>query len=138
MASTHYAEILGLEIGSSRHLHAKVTAGLEFGAVERFQRHTALPMATISQWLVIPSRTLSRRKSEHRLRPDESDRLLRASRLYDKAIATFAGDREAATHWLDSPQRGLGGAVPIDFARTDVGSREVEDLLGRLEAGVFS
>ena len=138
MASTQHAELLGLKVRSSAQLHAKVSEGLEFDTVERFQRNTALPMASLSQWLVIPSRTLSRRKSEHRLRPDESDRLLRASRIYAKAIETFGGDREAATRWLGAPQRGLGDAVPLEFARTDVGCREVEDLLGRLEDGVFT
>ena len=45
---------------------------------------------------------------------------------------------ENARRWLTSPQFGLGGAVPLEYAETEVGAREVEDLLGRIEHGVYS
>ena len=87
--------------------------------------------------LHIRMRTLSRRKEEGRLRPDESDRLLRASRLFGKILDLFEGDLEKARAWFHAPQEGLGGATPMEFARTDIGSREVENLVGRLEYGVI-
>jgi uncharacterized protein (DUF2384 family) len=37
-----------------------------------------------------------------------------------------------------SPQPALGGETPIDVARTELGSREVENLAGRVEHGVYS
>jgi uncharacterized protein (DUF2384 family) len=37
-----------------------------------------------------------------------------------------------------SPQRALGGAVPVDIAKTEVGAREIENIIGRLEHGVFT
>ena len=40
--------------------------------------------------------------------------------------------------WLRSQQLGLGGEVPLDYAESEVGAREVEDLLGRIEFGVYS
>jgi putative toxin-antitoxin system antitoxin component (TIGR02293 family) len=45
---------------------------------------------------------------------------------------------EGARRWLNSPQVGLGGEIPLDYAQTEVGAREVEDLLGRIEFGVYS
>jgi len=45
---------------------------------------------------------------------------------------------EAGRRWLTSRQFGLGGAVPLEYAETEVGAREVEDLLGRIEHGVYS
>ena len=69
--------------------------------------------------------------------PDESDRLLRASRVFGRALELFEGDPEAARRWLGLPQPALGGATPLAFARTEAGAREVEDLVGRLEHGVF-
>jgi putative toxin-antitoxin system antitoxin component (TIGR02293 family) len=41
-------------------------------------------------------------------------------------------------HWLNSPNHGLGGRTPLQMAQTEAGSREVENLIGRLEHGVFS
>lgn len=86
----------------------------------------------------IPSRTLTRRKREGRFHEDESDRLVRASRLFGRALSLFEGNRDAAKHWLSAPQRALGGAVPFVLARTEVGALEVERLMGRLEHGVFA
>jgi uncharacterized protein (DUF2384 family) len=34
--------------------------------------------------------------------------------------------------------RALGGRSPLDFAQTEPGAREVENVIGRLEHGVFS
>jgi len=57
--------------------------------------------------------------------------------LFGLALALFEGDPAVAADWLTRPQPGLGGAVPIDLAKTGLGAREVETLLGRLEHGVF-
>jgi hypothetical protein len=49
-----------------------------------------------------------------------------------------SADPEAARQWLRTPKGALGDATPLAFAATDVGAREVEDLIGRAEHGVFS
>jgi putative toxin-antitoxin system antitoxin component (TIGR02293 family) len=54
-----------------------------------------------------------------------------------KAIEVMESE-EDARRWLTSPQFGLGGVVPLAYAETEVGAREVEDLLGRIEYGVYS
>src|SRR5215212_7865128 len=84
------------------------------------------------------SRTLTRRKQQGRFAPDESDRLLRAARLFGRALELFEGNRDAATEWLFRAQPALGSARPVDVARTELRAREVENLIGRLEHGVFS
>lgn len=40
--------------------------------------------------------------------------------------------------WLQTPQPGLADQQPLAFARTEIGARAVEDLIGRLEHGVFT
>ena len=45
------------------------------------------------------------------------------------------GDLEEARQWLKTPQRGLHGAVPLDYAKTEMGAREVENLLSQLNHG---
>jgi putative toxin-antitoxin system antitoxin component (TIGR02293 family) len=54
-----------------------------------------------------------------------------------KAVEVLESE-ENARQWLTSPQFGLGGEVPLEYAGTEVGAREVEDLLGRIEYGVYS
>jgi len=132
------ATTLGIDVGDSMAVVRLVRAGFSYKRLVFFQRATGLPWSEISRFAAIPSRTLTRRQSEGRLQPDESDRVLRASRLFDRASELFEGDREAARKWLRSPQAGLGGETPMDFASTEVGAHEVERLLGRLEHGVFA
>ena len=46
-------------------------------------------------------------------------------------------DSERAYKWLRTPQVGLGNRIPLELLNTASGLREVEDLLGRIEYGVF-
>jgi uncharacterized protein (DUF2384 family) len=39
---------------------------------------------------------------------------------------------------LTHKQVGLNNAVPLEFAKTEIGAGEVENLLGRIEYGVYS
>jgi putative toxin-antitoxin system antitoxin component (TIGR02293 family) len=55
-----------------------------------------------------------------------------------KTLGLFDGDREEARVWLTSPRQTLNEDSPLEFASTEVGAREVEDLIGRLERGVFT
>src|SRR6266536_1350160 len=77
------------------------------------------------------------RQIQKRLRFSESDKVMRYSRLLHQAT-DFFGDIEKARAWLKHPQYGLGGAVPLDYATTETGAREVVNLLGRMKYGVYS
>jgi putative toxin-antitoxin system antitoxin component (TIGR02293 family) len=133
-----YLLLLGLDPVDTPRLVEWVEEGFSFGELERLRRNMGLSREEISELVQIRQRTLDRRKREGRLHPEESDRLLRASRVFGRAIALFEGDVEGALRWLSSSQRALGGAVPLEMARTEIGAREVEGLIGRLEHGVFS
>ena len=67
---------------------------------------------------------------------DESDHLARITRLYAIAARIF-GSRAEAERWMDTPNRGLDGARPADEFATEAAARNVEDLLGRIEYGIF-
>jgi putative toxin-antitoxin system antitoxin component (TIGR02293 family) len=94
-------------------------------------------METLFPLLGISKATYHRRKASGKLGADESDRVVRFARLMGKAVEVF-GSAENARKWLTSPQIGLGGAIPLAYADTEVGAREIEDLLGRIEYGVYS
>jgi putative toxin-antitoxin system antitoxin component (TIGR02293 family) len=81
--------------------------------------------------------TLMRRRKTGHLDMAESDRLLRFARLYRLSVETL-GDVDAARNWLNAPARALDMVAPLEFAETETGAREVENLLGRIEHGVFS
>ncbi len=130
--------LFGIPAPDTAALVRRVQEGFPFAAVERLQQAFALSTDEIVTLVQIPTRTLTRRKESGRLKADESDRVLRAARLMHKAAALFNNNPAAAKAWMTTPQRGLGGAVPLDLASTEVGAREVEDALGRIEDGVFA
>jgi putative toxin-antitoxin system antitoxin component (TIGR02293 family) len=132
----HYAALLGLRRYDSIYLVDQIQRGLSYSAFARFQRNTGLPNQVLSALVEIPERTLARRKETGRLQPDESDRLARAARVFARALELFEGDVDAARAWLLSPRPALGGRKPLEFARSDVGAIEVDNLIGRLEHGI--
>lgn len=132
-----YVILLGLETFDPPDLLRAVGKGLSYRAFERFRRNTALSFERVLALVNIPRRTMTRRKREGRFLPDESDRLLRASRVFARTLELFEGDRDAATEWLTTAQPALGGTVPLDLAASEVGALEVERLVRRLEHGVF-
>jgi putative toxin-antitoxin system antitoxin component (TIGR02293 family) len=115
----------------------QIQKGLRFSELETLQHSIDMPFEQLAAKLSISRSTLQRRKIAGRLSPDESDRVMRLSRLLEHATNVF-GDIEKARVWLKFPQRGLGGAVPLDYAETEVGAREVDNLLGRIDYGVYS
>jgi putative toxin-antitoxin system antitoxin component (TIGR02293 family) len=133
-----HVALLGLQDFDTLTLQKKLERGLAFTAVLRILRLMALPMQALAEILLIPPRTLQRRKTTGRLEPDESDRLVRLARIYGKAIELFEGDNTAALDWLHSPVTALGGARPLLMLKTEPGAQEVERLISRLEYGVFS
>ncbi len=86
----------------------------------------------------VPERTLARRRVTGRLSSEESEKLLRLSHVFEQAVSLFEGDVKAAVAWLKSPKRALSYAAPLAYARTEIGARQVEDLIGKLEQGVFA
>jgi putative toxin-antitoxin system antitoxin component (TIGR02293 family) len=133
-----YVALLGMTTFDTQGLHEKVQQGLSFASFKKLTEAMQLPMRSAAELLLITSRTLHRRQESGRLEPDESDRLVRLSRLFGKAIELFEGDNDGAMQWLQSPARALGGASPLDMCKTEPGALEVEQLIGRLEHGVFS
>jgi putative toxin-antitoxin system antitoxin component (TIGR02293 family) len=132
------ADALGLAAGDVLRLVGQVRAGFPFSRLARFQKASGLPWEKIARFASIPQRTLTRRQNEGRLNPEESDRVWRASAVFGKAVDLFEGDVAAARRWLQTPQPALGGQVPLEIASTEVGAREVENLIGRLEHGVVA
>jgi putative toxin-antitoxin system antitoxin component (TIGR02293 family) len=114
-----------------------IRIGLPMRELDDLQASLDIPMEKLAPKLGMSKATLHRRKAQGRLGPEESDRVVRYARLMGKAVEVMEGE-ENARRWLSSAQVGLGGAAPLDYAETEVGAREVEDLLGRIEYGVYS
>jgi putative toxin-antitoxin system antitoxin component (TIGR02293 family) len=115
----------------------RIRAGLSFHELEKLQKALGVTLEKIGNALGMSRATLHRRKIQRRLAAEESEKLVRYQHLLAKATEVF-GDSDNAREWLTHPQRGLGQAIPLEFAKSEMGAREVENLLGRIEYSVYS
>jgi putative toxin-antitoxin system antitoxin component (TIGR02293 family) len=117
---------------------ARIMAGLPVEEFDSLREILGLTVEEMAHKIGISTATLSRRRAKaDPLDRDHSDRLMRYARLYWLSVGFFGGDRATGRDWLARPARALGGHSPLDFAETEMGAREVEDLIGRLEHGVY-
>ena len=129
---------LGLTAANPAELIQQLERGFSFRTLQTFESRSGLAMSRLAATIGIPERTLARRRVSRRLTPDESERLLRISAIFEDAVDLFEGDVAAAVNWLTTPRKALGDRAPLTYARTEPGAREVENLIGRLEHGIFS
>lgn len=131
-------KVLGRSVRNAQELAELVRKGLPAGSIAVLAQRLDLANNVLSRKLGIPQRTLTRRISQHsRLTYAESDRTVRLARVYANALETI-GDEGKAVEWLRTPNRALGGERPLDQLDTDMGTRTVEDVLGRIAYGVYS
>lgn len=130
-------KVLGRRISSLEDLREELRRGLPFRAAEEVVKKFGIATDELSVALHIPRRTIARRKKAGKLPADESDRLLRLARIAAQA-ARVLGTHEKASRWLHEPNRALGNRIPLSLLDTDVGTRQVEDVLGRIEHGIVS
>ncbi len=112
--------------------------GLPYSVLVRFQKSSGISWAVIGRILRLPRRTLARRKHNGRLAGPESERLIRLASVYEKAVRLFEGDELGAQKWLQTRNQALGQVSPLALLESEIGAGAVEDLIGRLEYGVYS
>jgi len=115
----------------------RVRTGLPYRSLESIRERLNLSLLEAAVVLHVPLRTLARRRQERKLDADESDRLYRLARIAAQAVSVLGSDEKAAT-WLRRPNRALNGEAPLALIDTDLGARQIEDVLGRIEHGVVS
>ena len=132
------AQLRESDIKDNAKMSDLVTHGIALSSVWELGERLAISQERLGELLSIPKRTLHRRaQKQELLKQDESERVLRLFRLYFQAMDVFE-DGDRTLRWFASHPKALGGRTPLEFARTEPGARLVEDLLGRIEDGVFS
>ena len=116
-------------------LVARVEEGVPVLDVVEFGRSAGFTHEELAKLIHVPSRTYSRRMAGgKKLKLDESERAVRFMRVYDHARQLFV-THESTRRWLNLKLPALGWRTPLDFAQTEPGAREVEDLIERIADG---
>lgn len=114
----------------------EVERGVPLSALEEFSAYSGIAVKDLLE-VVIPARTLKHRRARNEsLSLDESDRLARVARLYDLAVRVF-GNPEKALRWLSRPKHRNEERSPLSMMRTDLGGRQVEEMLIQIDEGMF-
>lgn len=114
--------------------------GVTVGEAVETMRTWSIPVARFAAILGCSERQWSRartRAPNALLSRAASDRLLRTHRAIEHASAVF-DDEEDTLVWLSAPNDALSGESPLSLLDTDAGVQLVEEVLTRVEFGVYS
>jgi putative toxin-antitoxin system antitoxin component (TIGR02293 family) len=136
IAADKVAEVMGLRqsIRSVAELAGAVARGLPKSTLracvqrvfdDRGEQRRAM-------YAIVPEATYKRRQY---LKPEESERTERLGRVIATAEYVW-DDRAEARRFLTTPHPGLGDRRPIDAARSELGARQVEELLWQIFHGL--
>jgi putative toxin-antitoxin system antitoxin component (TIGR02293 family) len=127
--------VLGKSVSSIEDLEEIVGEGLPKTALRIAVRRVFLVVREANRYLyrIVPEATYKRRTGK--LRAMESERTERLARVIAAAEAVW-DDQNDAREWLTRPHPELGNRTPIDCALTELGARQVESLLDRLQYGL--
>jgi putative toxin-antitoxin system antitoxin component (TIGR02293 family) len=126
------------EVRDNRVMAQRVEEGLPMAEVVEFGKQAGFTTDELARLIRIPPRTYARRvASKARLKVPEGERAVRIMRLFERAKQVFGTDQNTR-RWFDSKILALGRKTPLEFAQTEPGAREVENVIGRIEHGVFS
>jgi len=128
--------VLRQRVRSLYDLDRLVQKGLPYQALEQVMKRFGLELVEAQKLLLMPPRTFARRKEMVRIRPGESDRLIRLARVGTHAAKVLGTDEKAAT-WLHRPNRALNNRLPLELLQTDLGTKQVEEILNRIEHGIL-
>ncbi len=128
----------GVPLSEQPKLIEAIMAGLPYRALLDLQAIFQIPNSEIGKALLITPSTMGRRKARGYLRADESDRVIRLARVLDLAVSMMNGNEQSAVMWMLAPRDIFNGESPLMRSGTEIGTRDVEDLIGRIRNGVFS
>ncbi len=115
----------------------RISVGLSTRWLETVQEALDLSTQELGHTVQISARTLSRRKNQELLSPDESERVYRIWKLVQLAADVF-GDLLDARNWMKEPNFSLAEKTPIEVARTEPGAAIITRLLEQIRYGIAS
>ncbi len=124
------AEVFDRELATDNDLARVVHTGISLRALEfsDLTKHEVFHF-------IIKDRTLRHRRQRNEpLSRDETDRLVRLTRIQAIAEDVFE-DADKAARWLRQPLNILDDRTPLEFASSEPGARVIEQILAKIAWG---
>jgi putative toxin-antitoxin system antitoxin component (TIGR02293 family) len=133
-------QVLKQSIRSKLDVHEAILKGIPGGALVFMVEHAkTMKPADVTRAVGVSLRTVQRRTKAPttRLNQEQSGRTWKFAEILAKATEVF-GDQTEAESWLAKPAMALDERRPVDLLASPAGVEMVEQLLGRLEHGVYT
>ncbi len=124
--------VLGQTVRNMRELDAIVSQGMPKSALDTFIACLTAPNRGMDSTVQLRNKIVPRATYQRvdRLNRQVGETTERLARLYALALSVFE-DREAATQFMMNPHSELDARTPFDVALTEIGGREVEEVIER-------
>ena len=133
-------KVVKAKIESRLDVNDLIQRGIPGEALHHVVRRTrVLDKEKLGRALGMSTRTIDRRQDaiSKPLSPEQGDKTWKFSELMVRATAVL-GSEVDAEKWFDEPAIALDQRKPIDLLGSAVGAGLVEELLGRMEYGVYT
>jgi putative toxin-antitoxin system antitoxin component (TIGR02293 family) len=112
--------------------------GISKASLDALISHLGISKKAFSENILDTSvKTLERKKSTDKLDKRTSSHIIEIARVLEHAFSVFE-DEEKVKSWINMPNRALNGIKPIDLFYLPTGLGMVDNILGRIEHGIFS
>ena len=127
------SRVLGRRVASWSDLDDAVAAGLPRAALDALVRRVGSPADSIRlKYRIVPKATYQR--SAH-LNPAHSQKAERLARVF-AMVEDIWQDETDARQFMNTPHPELNGRTPLEVAMTEVGARQVEEVIERGRHGL--
>ncbi len=110
--------------------------GIKTKYIKQIKNYTSLSDKELSHILPISQRQLVRYSEDHILNKEISSHLIQILELFQKGFKIFGEDK--FNLWIRTINKVLNQNKPIEIMDTSIGIEMIEDVLGRIEHGVYS
>ncbi|GAB4018312.1 antitoxin Xre/MbcA/ParS toxin-binding domain-containing protein [Spirosoma koreense] len=128
--------IIGRPFKNEIELVDVVAEGIPKATIKHLADMYGIDVRELIRLLPVTARNLHRYAEEDRLSEVVTGRLFMLADLFAHGVDALGPDYFRS--WLYRPNLGLHNKKPIDILHNEVGINTVDDILGRIEHGVFS
>lgn len=112
--------------------------GISKASLDALIGHLGISKKAFSENILDASiKTFERKKSTDKLDKHTSSLVIEIAKVVEHAFVVFENE-EKVKNWLNTPNKALNNIKPIDLFYMPTGLNMVSDILGRIEAGVYS
>lgn len=130
--------IVKSQLQSDFDIIALSSEGITKASLDALISHLDISKKAFSENILSSSvKTFERKKSTDRLDKRTSSHIIEIARVVEHAIMVFENESKVKV-WLNTPNRALNQLRPIDLFYLSTGLKMVNDILGRIEEGVYS